>query len=73
MRLFSLGPRWRIDTIVLFDLDGRFLPGLVVGWFVKLRLVFIDGLYLRGDDRLLLGAVERTVDGDDDDVDSILK
>ena len=31
------------------------------------------GCILRGDDRLLLGAVERTVDGDDDDVDSILK
>ena len=54
-----------------------------LGWFiatgfcdrsvVKLRSVVIVGLYLHGDDRLLLGVVERTVDGDDDDGDSILK
>ena len=36
---------------------------------VKLRPVIIDGLYLRDDDRVLLGVVERTVDVDDYDGD----
>ena len=33
----------------------------------KLRPVLIDGLYLRDDDRVLLGVVYRTVGRDDDD------
>ena len=40
---------------------------------VKLRAFVIDGLYLRDDDRVILGVVERTVDVDDYDRDINLK
>ena len=62
---------YRYDVVVRL---GWSIVFVFCDWpVVKLRAFVIDGLYLRDDDRVLLGVVERTVDVDDYDGDINLK